>query len=100
MSRSTAFKSPARQPLVDNAEARLKGDQVSGPVAFFNPTRARFDLRSSEAPPTDAPSGSRADVTPPPVGDAQLEWRSRDNRKGRESKFNIDFVRYLTCVCL
>ncbi|KAL9073644.1 MAG: hypothetical protein Q9157_004674 [Trypethelium eluteriae] len=83
MSRSTTFKSPARQPLVHHSQAQLKPDHVQGPVSFFNPTRARFDLPSLQAPPINAPSSSYAGGTPPPVGDAQLEWRSRDNRKGR-----------------
>ena len=85
MSRNATFESPGRQALVSHPQARLEEDRVTGPIPFFNPTRARFDLPSSETAPIDAPSNSNAGATAPPVGDAQYEWRSRDNRKGKES---------------
>jgi hypothetical protein len=63
------------EPFSDRADLQLKDSQVSGPIAFFNPTRARFDQLH---PATD-------DTKPATSTGAHFQWRSRDNRKGRHT---------------
>ena len=81
--RNRTFESPARRALANHPKAQLKENDVKGPISFFNPTRARFNLPSSDTVPTEDNSNYTPNVTPPAVGDAQYEWRSRDNRKGK-----------------
>ncbi|KAK3719307.1 hypothetical protein LTR37_004526 [Vermiconidia calcicola] len=86
MQRSTNFISPARQPLLDHPRAQLRHDKVKGPLPFLNPTSATFDLvPKSEriAQATDTLPSSPEEKIPPQLGEAQLKWRARDNRKGR-----------------
>lgn len=77
MSRNTQFKSPVHDQVVEKAQAPPRDGTVQGPVSFLNPTRATFDLQS---PPLALPNSTEARNK----GGAKLEWRARDNRKGRD----------------
>ncbi|KAF4156932.1 hypothetical protein CNMCM6069_006228 [Aspergillus lentulus] len=73
MPRSQAFHA-GRQPLQDQ-RVPLGSPHISGPLAFFNPTRAHFPLSTH-------PSLDRETVPKPRI---ERLWRSRDNRKGRHA---------------
>ena len=87
MKRSETFQTPARTPLLDHPRAKLEEDKISGPFSWLNPTRARFALLSNGEhahAPVDGSSSDHAGQVPPTSdGKAQVEWRARDNRKGR-----------------
>ncbi|KAF2158427.1 hypothetical protein M409DRAFT_31059 [Zasmidium cellare ATCC 36951] len=75
MSRSTQFSTPVHQQVLEKTPGPPKDGTVKGPVSFLNPTRANFDL------PAPAEATARTEVS---GKDAyRVEWRARDNRKGR-----------------
>ena len=79
MPRNKTFASRQRQPAHD--DFALRHDTVTGPVGIFNPTRARYDFKG----PPDGPSDI-LDVSKPYISSgAQVQWSSRDNRKGTPS---------------
>lgn len=86
MPRNTSFASPGRSaPFAGHAGVRLAHETVRGPLSFFNPTQARFHVEDqAQLHPglTDdkLPHPHAAQVTLP---GAVINWRSRDNRKGR-----------------
>lgn len=66
-------------------DAHLRDNHVARPVRFLNPTAARLPVEESK-PAKEAgttkpitPDLKTGNATPP---GAQVEWRSRDNRKG------------------
>lgn len=76
MDRNKEFKSRP-PPLSPLDGASLQPDSVGGPLSFFNPTRARYDLKPLAEAVEAIPSGFQA------AGPrTQLQWRARDNRKG------------------
>jgi hypothetical protein len=63
---------------------------VSGPIGFLNPTRARLHHTAQLNPDSssgDHPDASRnnEDDDDQLVDDVQFQWRTRDNRKGRHA---------------
>ena len=86
MARNNHFISPTRQPLLDHPQAVLLDDYVGGALRWCNPTRARFNLHSSKTRASDGasdpPSTSNGDSSSDPLANAQVEWRTRDSRKG------------------
>lgn len=86
MPRNTSFASPDRQPpFAGHADIHLDKDTVRGPLSFFNPTRARFHVEDQEQlPPASLTGGKLPHPHTTQIGlPAAINWRSRDNRKGR-----------------
>lgn len=87
MPRNASFVSPGRQPpFAGHPGIHLDNETVRGPLPFFNPTRARFHVE--DVGPLLHPELLMTDKRPHPhatqVGlPAVINWRSRDNRKGR-----------------
>lgn len=80
--RSDTFSNIVRKQLGrEHPHAHLRADEVKGPLSFFNPTAATFDLVPASKLSTGPASGI-APHGPLPTG-ARLAWRARDNRKGR-----------------
>ncbi|QKX58083.1 uncharacterized protein TRUGW13939_05204 [Talaromyces rugulosus] len=85
MPRNTSFASPGRlSPFARHVGVHLDHDTVQGPLSFFNPTRARFHLDDQaqlhpELIDDKLPHAHATQIALP----AFLNWRSRDNRKGR-----------------
>ena len=109
MSRNRSFH-PSYQPFRAHTDLDLRHDRVTGPIAFFNPTRASY----RHSVPSQKPS--LASDTPEPLtgeneshdeqraSDVEFRWRSRDNRKGRhtllvDSKPDATTTQYLTPKC-
>ena len=69
----------------DHQSAKLRKDQVRGPVSFFNSTCARFDFPSSDSGDGSGSASSDAGKKASSVDKPILEWRARDNRKGTQS---------------
>lgn len=65
-------------PLADHKSLQEVEEHTTGPLSFFNPTRARFQhthpALSDKRAPTDDPQPS-----------VLFEWSSRNNRKGRHA---------------
>ncbi|MCJ1440646.1 MAG: hypothetical protein MMC23_001132 [Stictis urceolatum] len=80
MPRSDTFH-PFYEPLRHHASINPSPNHTTGPLSFLNPTRAQF---IHEAPPASTPA-SNSDSTPKDAPPARLNWRSRDNRKGRHA---------------
>jgi len=78
----TALSDPMQSQSDVESRIQLREDQVSRPLRFIKPTRARYDIRNTAKVDTDVDNDETAlnDTT---LGQAQYEWRSRDNRKGR-----------------
>ena len=116
MSRNTRFI-PRHEPFSHTNWLQLRGDRISGPFSFFNPTRARFRHRDSHgsAAPGDRIVSDASTVVDDGLtnedpekaeheelaDDVELRWRSRDNRKGRHALVvdrarEGDQARYLT----
>lgn len=66
-------------------DAHLRDNHSARPLPFLNPTRARLPVEQTKSAAADStsvrPQSSGAAVGTAPPG-AQIEWRSRDNRKG------------------
>ncbi|KAJ5668496.1 uncharacterized protein N7477_007066 [Penicillium maclennaniae] len=84
--RNASFESPARPPpFSGHVGVHLESDTVRGPLPFFNPTQARFQLdEHAQLHPKlledKIPHPYATQVALPGV---VINWRSRDNRKGR-----------------
>lgn len=85
MPRNRAFLSRP-PPFATHHGLRLNPESVSGSLPFFNPTHARYNVKSSEVPstapgeePSTTDSASKQETYIP---DTEVQWRSRDNRKG------------------
>ena len=82
--RNNAFSTARRAPF-SNAkdELQLKDESVTGALPFLNPTHAVF----AHSPPSDQKADGRES--------AQLQWRSRDNRKGESVRgFSAEYADY------
>ncbi|CAK3926089.1 integral membrane [Lecanosticta acicola] len=79
MPRSAGFNSTIHKRLLDEAKSQPTPGSVRGPLPFLNPTRARFPLATTAPDTLKAPESTER----PATQDAQVEWRARDNRKGR-----------------
>ncbi|KAK5167068.1 uncharacterized protein LTR77_007798 [Saxophila tyrrhenica] len=92
--RSHTFVSPARRMLLERLTSHIEDAKIDGPLPWLNPTRARVNLSPHNAEEVGAQvdGAEAAPVTrhgeqktvPSPDG-AQIEWRARDNRKGRHA---------------
>ncbi|KAJ6112143.1 hypothetical protein N7523_008204 [Penicillium sp. IBT 18751x] len=85
MPRNASFESPARPPpFSGHVGVHLEHDTVRGSLSFFNPTQARFQLDEHAQHPKlledKIPHRHATQVALPGV---VINWRSRDNRKGR-----------------
>ena len=84
--RNKTFNARWRKLFHDHPHARLQNDEVKGPLAKWNPTRAQFDIPAdSTLPPGYKPSSSLEDGQTQKANEAVLAWRARDNRKGKSS---------------
>ena len=80
--KSFSFSRPP--PLADRSDLQLRDDHVSGPSRLFNPTRARFQHLPQRSDTTGGDHESSELTAPKPKPKAQFQWRSRDNRKGKQ----------------
>ncbi|EME38238.1 hypothetical protein DOTSEDRAFT_83702 [Dothistroma septosporum NZE10] len=76
MSRSSTFHTPVHQRIIEHSASPLVHGSIRGPVSFLNPTRAVFGGRPA------ADDANKEGVVPA-ADDVRVEWRARDNRKGR-----------------
>lgn len=87
---------PSRQPFRSRESIRLADAHTTGPVAFLNPTRARFRHTAIFPQERPGPNGDQPAVSSPPdkghrsedeqlASNIEFNWRSRDNRKGRHA---------------
>lgn len=87
MPRNTSFLSAAYPPPFARHDGlRLEHDTVHGPLSFFNPTQARFYLDETQAKlhlPSLGHRLSHQRATQVALPGVYINWRSRDNRKGR-----------------
>lgn len=98
MPRNTAFLSPSRPaPFEKHDRVHLEPESIKGPLPFFNPTRARFNVER-EPRPAEAPSG-KPSPSQVAVPQATINWRSRDNRKGATRFHCLHLLSHLVCRC-
>jgi hypothetical protein len=73
---------PGREPLREHATLKLLDSKTFGPFGFLNPTGAQFRHVDAvdEEHGANAPHETDEDF---PADDVQLQWSSRNNRKGR-----------------
>ncbi|KAG7005399.1 hypothetical protein G7Y79_00020g049270 [Physcia stellaris] len=84
----------SHEPFRSRHSLQIDDAHTTGPLPFLNPTRAR----AKHAPPLQFSTAEKDHATPPSSGGAasptrdaldapniQLNWRSRDNRKGRHA---------------
>lgn len=84
----------SHEPFRSRHSLQLDDAHTTGPLPFLNPTRARV----KHAPPVQFSTAEKDHATPPSSGGAAsptrdaldapnivLNWRSRDNRKGRHA---------------
>ncbi|KAJ5083802.1 hypothetical protein N7456_013229 [Penicillium angulare] len=92
MPRNAQFQ-PDREPLQNHPSLELQRSQVTGPLHFLNPTRARYRPAPASTPSehdaADQPVKPETKVTTQPAYTEHL-WRSRDNRKGRHA-LRVDY---------
>ena len=80
MRRNQEFLSPNRPaPFAGHEGVRIVPGSVRGPLSFFNPTHARLQV---EKEPSAEPAEKRRPISQAAVPQAEINWRSRDNRKG------------------
>ena len=90
MPRNAAFLAQDHEPFRSKSSLELQHDHITGPLPFLNPTRAtfRYSIRNSESSSDIGQSPEdrlleRADEQV--ASNAEFQWRSRDNRKGRHT---------------
>lgn len=85
MPRNKEFPSYRPAPFSEHEGVSLDQDTVRGSLNFFNPTHARYsvdELAKKQPEPAEKPSPGRRQVVVPRVN---VQWRSRNNRKGLPS---------------
>ena len=90
MPRNAAFLTQDREPFRSKRSLELQHNHITGPLPFLNPTRATFrcSVHSSKSSSNinHSPEDKileRADEET--ASNAEFQWRSRDNRKGRHT---------------
>ena len=81
MARNKSFRHPERQSI--QPDFALHHQTITGPLGFFNPTRARYGFKGTE----EADVGAQDDDSRKSNAGsgAQVQWNTRDNRKGKQS---------------
>ena len=81
--RNKAFSSQ-RQPIPNQQHGlHLRDDRVTGPISFLNPTQAVFEQAPNKGETADVNEHLSGETAQGSTSNAQLQWRSRDNRKGK-----------------
>ena len=90
MPRNATFLTQDHEPFRSKSSIELQHNHITGPLPFLNPTRAtfRYSVHKSK-------SSSKIDHSPEnkqleraeeeTESNAEFQWRSRDNRKGRHT---------------
>lgn len=106
MKRSSTFVSPKGHTSREWLATKAHKATITGPLSWCNPTLARFPLTLQQqeatqldgagyAPTRTHTEGSRISN----IDGSQVEWRARDNRKGKPPTTLSGATRVLTACC-
>lgn len=84
MPRNAHF-TPDHAPLTHHKSLEAEENRTTGPLAFLNPTRARFRHTDISPAPTGSNNKETSATTQPQNVNVAFEWTSRNNRKGRHA---------------
>ena len=90
MPRNAAFLIQDHEPFRSKSSLELQHDHITGPLPFLNPTRATFRYSVHNGKSSSSIDHSPEDkilerADEETASNAEFQWRSRDNRKGRHT---------------